>query len=173
MKGGWIYLPAPMDINTREHFSAIKDNLNVSFFPVFIFKWKKNWFKQFRAQSFWSDMSVASCLCAVVYALFWRKVTNIGYPPIIVWENQICSADFGYAVSPCISKMVCFSNTAFIWTKPTDGICTNPANSALHNILTKATAKSAARQCKFSHFGVVWPREVLVSGYVHQYELRS
>lgn len=57
-------------------------------------------------------MSVASYFCAAVYALFWRKVTNIGYPPIIVWENQICSADFGYAVSPCISKMGCFSNTA-------------------------------------------------------------
>lgn len=83
-------------------------------------------------------MSVASCLCAIVYALFWRKVTNIGYSPIIVWENQICSADFGYAASPYISKMGCFSNTALIWTKPTDGICTNPANSALHDICTKA-----------------------------------
>lgn len=104
-------------------------------------------------------MSVASCLCAIVYALFWRKVTNIGYPPIIVWENQICSADFGYAISPCISKMGCFSNTALIWTKPTDGIYTNPANSALHDICTKATARFAARQCKCSHFGIVWTRE--------------
>lgn len=46
MKEGWIYLPAQMDINTRKYQNGgIKDNLNVSFFPAFNFKWKINWFK--------------------------------------------------------------------------------------------------------------------------------
>lgn len=42
MKEGWFYLPK--DINTRT-LGGIKHNFNVSFIPVFIFKWKINFFK--------------------------------------------------------------------------------------------------------------------------------
>lgn len=59
---------------------------------------------------------------------FGKKKTNIGCPPIIVWENQIYAAYFVYVASPYISKTGCFLNT---------GICTNLRNSALRAIHKK------------------------------------